>query len=274
MLVLNGDCLELMKTLPSKSVDLFICDLPFGCLDIAWDVKLDLEKFWEQIERLMKNEHTPILHFCNTRFGNELINSKPKWFRYDLVWNKGDKPVGFLNANKQPLRSHENIYVFSKKGANYNRIDIEGVYKGSARGYHRPSSACDETQSVYKRNTGVRNPTSSTHRCVKSVIEFSPTKDASKRHHPTEKPIELYKFLIERYSNQGDLVLDPTFGSGNSGRACFDLKRDYVGIEKDEKYFNAFFNGVESNAVSTPEGVCDGAQEVNTPVEEGDSGSA
>jgi hypothetical protein len=135
-----------MKTLPDKSVDLFICDLPYGCLNsgagkerarrkeagsigimtnVSWDVKIDLDAFWIQVERLMKNEHTPIIQFCNTRFGNELINSKPSWFRYDLVWSK-TYSVGFLSANKQPLRSHENIYVFAKKGANYNRIDIEG----------------------------------------------------------------------------------------------------------------------------------------------------
>jgi len=266
MLVLNGDCLELMRTLPDKSIDLFMCDLPFGCLDIEWDIKLDLGKFWEQIERLMKNEHTPILHFCNTRFGNELINSKPKWFRYDLVWNKSNA-VGFLNANKQPLRSHENIYVFSKKGANYNRVDIEGVYKGSSRGETQQARSVGE--GVYKKTAGFRNPTSSTHRCAKSIIEFPTTKGSGQ--HPTQKPIELYKFLIERYSNVGDVVLDPTFGSGNSGRASFDLKRDYIGFEKDEKYFNAFFGDVESNAFHSPEGVCEGTQKPNPTTETGDS---
>jgi site-specific DNA-methyltransferase (adenine-specific) len=220
MLLLNGDCLELMKTLPDKSIDLFICDLPYGCLTggagkekakrkeagstdsiagCSWDVKIDLDAFWIQVERLMKDDHTPIIQFCNTRFGYDLIKSKEKWFRYDLVWSKPNG-VGFLSANKQPLRSHELIYVFSKKGARYTRVDIEG--------------------------------------CIKSVIEISNKK--AKAQHPTAKPVDLYKFLIERYSNQGDVVLDPTFGSGNSGRACMELGREYIGIEKDGEFFGRF----------------------------------
>ena len=124
-----------MKTLPDKSVDLFLCDLPYGCLTTTtktagctWDVKIDLEKFWEQVERLMKHDNVPILQFCNMRFGFELIQSKPKWFRYDIVWEKGNA-VGFLAANKQPLRAHELIFVFSKKSAYYQRKDIEGDFK-------------------------------------------------------------------------------------------------------------------------------------------------
>jgi len=263
MEILNGDCLELMKTLPDKSIDLFICDLPYGCLSsktntnkslmrmengvatgkradtpngslsgCSWDIKIDLDAFWIQVERLMKNDHTPIIQFCNTRFGNELINSKPKWFRYDLVWSK-TLPVGFLSANKQPLRSHELIYVFSKKGANYNRVDITGDFSNSISSNNKRSS----NQSCY----GVEDykPVSNEgKRCIKSVIEMSNKK--GKGQHPTAKPIELYKFLIERYSNEGDTILDPTFGSGNSGIASTELKRKYVGIEKDEKFFNKF----------------------------------
>ncbi len=262
MLLLNGDCLELMKELPDKSIDLFLCDLPYGCLTpparrlnnkgemrmnesgkifgCAWDIKIDLDKFWEQVERLMKNEHTPIIQFCNTRFGNELINSKPTWFRYDLVWSKANG-VGFLSANKQPLRSHENIYVFAKKGANYERIDIKGDFKGrksSGTGraggdvYNLPNRSQNQNISGEIMREGIR--------CVKSVIEVSNKK--AKGQHPTAKPIDLYKFLIERYSKKGDIVLDPTFGSGNSGRACAELKRHYIGIEKNEKFFNSYFN--------------------------------
>jgi len=246
-----------MKTRPDKSVDLFICDLPYGCLNspksttivrkggtypsgevwgadkpreipgCSWDVKIDLDAFWIQVERLMKNDHTPIIQFCNTRFGYDLIKSKEKWFRYDLVWSKSNG-VGFLSANKQPLRSHENIYVFSKKGANYNRIDVEG------KPYFKKSKEEECDHYNIKRMEGDNKGT----RCVKSVIEVLHAKKRSQ--HPTAKPIDLYKFLIERYSNEGDTVLDPTFGSGNSGLASVELKRKYIGIEKDEKFFNAF----------------------------------
>jgi site-specific DNA-methyltransferase (adenine-specific) len=273
MLLLNGDCLELMKTLPDKSIDLFICDLPYGCLadnrkkqpDIrradngkplkrmndritgcSWDIKIDLDAFWVQVERLMKDDHTPIIQFCNTRFGNELINSKPKWFRYDLVWSKPNG-VGFLSANKQPLRSHENIYVFAKKGARYNRVDIEGDFPGTSQGHGRAGGDVYAIKN-YKGCYGEKAVTHHTRegiRCVKSVIEVSNKK--AKGQHPTAKPIDLYKFLIERYSKEGDTVLDPTFGSGNSGRACMELKREYIGIEKDEKFFTSFLQRIENS---------------------------
>lgn len=263
MLLLNGDCLELMKTLPDKSVDLFICDLPYGCLSSGnpvrkrfingkdtgtllqgqtiggcnWDIKIDLVLFWKQVERLMKNEHTPILHFCNARFGFELYNSNPSWFRYDLVWNKG-VGVGFLSANKQPLRSHENIYVFSKKGANYYRKDIEGDYKkwlvgkNGYRGGNFPDAGLPKTN--ISGGEGKRCALS----VIQSKIERSNQKGEKKEHkHPTQKPLDLYKFLIERYSKEGDTVLDPTAGSFNSGLACRELNRNYIGIEMNTEFY-------------------------------------
>ena len=216
----NGDCLEVMKDLSANSVDLIICDLPYGCLTgggitkketaekygrkgtegisgCAWDVKIDLEAFWEQVKRIRRNEHTPCIHFCTTKFGIDLINSNPSEFRYDLVWDK-QRGVSFLSANKMPMRSHEMVYVFSKSGAYYNRIDVEK-------------------------------------RCPLSVLTASALK---KGIHPTEKPLELYKFLIERYCPPGGTVLDPTFGSCNSGRAAEALGRHYIGIEKDKGFFD------------------------------------
>ena len=221
--LLKGDCLKLMKAIPDKSIGLIICDLPFGCLSsnqnnqrkrfidgkdtgtilqgeiiggCAWDIPIDLEVFWKQVKRIRKDDHTPCLMFCNTKFGYDLIKSNEKEYRTDLVWNK-QRGVSFLSANKSPMKSHEMIYVFSKLGAKYNRIDEEG-------------------------------------KCVLSVINF---KNTSKGSHPTEKPIELYKFLIERYSSQGSEVLDPTFGSCNSGLACKELNRSYIGIEMNENFF-------------------------------------
>jgi site-specific DNA-methyltransferase (adenine-specific) len=242
-----------MKTLPDKSVDLFICDLPYGCLGpvkkgggvpredtdgafggCAWDIPIDLEAFWIQVERLMKNEHTPIIQFCNTRFGYDLIKSKEKWFRYDLVWNKM-RGVSFLIANKMPMKSHEMIYVFSKKGANYYRKDIEGDFKANC-GFKGDRST-KQYGNVELVDTA--RPNNEGKRCALSVINNGTS--MRKGGHPTEKPVELYKFLIERYSNEGDTILDPTFGSGNSGLASTELKRKYIGIEKDEKFYNAFF---------------------------------
>jgi len=217
----HGDCLEVMKDISSNSVDLIICDLPYGCLttgnptrrrfikgkdtgtlithetigQCAWDVKIDLEAFWKEVRRIRKSEHTPTIHFCTTKFGNELINSNPNEFRYDLVWDK-QRGVSFLSANKMPMRSHEMIYIFSKSGAFYKRNDENN-------------------------------------KCVLSVIQQSGKKGG----HPTEKPIDLYKWLIERYCPPEGTVLDPTFGSGNSVFTAYALGRNAIGIEKDEKFF-------------------------------------
>jgi site-specific DNA-methyltransferase (adenine-specific) len=251
--LLHGDCLEVMKTLPDKSVDLFLCDLPYGCLSgraigksaeekkcwsgdamgCGWDIKIDLEQFWVQVERLMKNEHTPIIHFCNTRYGYELIKSKESWFRYDLVWEKTNA-VGFLCANRMPMRSHENIYVFSKKGATYYRKDIEGDF---------PPTNWNKVKKLIPTNTyngGVPYPNNTTHntthRCVKSVITIANKKGKGK--HPTQKPDELYAWLIERYSKEGDTILDPTAGSFASVFTAEKLKRKAIGIEKDEAFYS------------------------------------
>jgi site-specific DNA-methyltransferase (adenine-specific) len=249
----NGDCLEILKTIPDKSVDLIICDLPYGCLSsangkqdpnvapsagrkivsqpCAWDVKIDLSAFWEQIKRIRKNPSSPCLHFCTTKFGFELGASNPAEFRYDIVWNK-KRGVSFLSANKMPMRSHEMIYVFSKAGAYYNRKDLSGNYIG----WGSKEDKNDNHNNIYggMPNGWKANENKGT-RCVLSVIEQKSIH--GKGRHPTEKPVELYKFLLERYCPPGGTVLDPTFGSGNSGVAAQQLGLKYIGIEKDEAFF-------------------------------------
>ena len=222
---LHGDCLELMKTLPDKSVDLFLCDLPYGC---PWDIKIDLGAFWIQVKRLYKNDKTPILMFCNTKFGIDLINSNPDWFRYDLVWDK-KYGTNFLNANKQPMKSHEMIYVFSKKGAFYKRIDV------AVDGKEAYISKINGGSKIYQKSTLVSSQQIDNSRCPLSVINFP---RCQSKLQPTCKSVDLYKWLIERYSNEGDMILDPTAGSFNSGRACLELNRRYIGMEMDEKFYN------------------------------------
>lgn len=243
--IFNGDCLEVMKTLPDKSIDLFVCDLPYGQLDTkgkdrgedcAWDVKIDLEKFWEQVKRLCKNDHTPVLMFCNTKFGIELINSNPSWFRYDLVWDKGHG-ISFLLANKMPMKSHEMIYVFSKKGAYYNRIDEDRGMK--AYGVVKKEGDYTKQYGVERIDT-YGNPDGK--RCSLSVIKFF---KQARDGHPTEKCVELYNWLIERYSNEGDTVMDATAGSFNSCVSAIKLKRKAIGIEKDKTFFDKFNNNKE-----------------------------
>ena len=253
-----GDCLEVMKTLPDKSVDCFVCDLPYGCLTnklhvdgsegkskgglmysaksgCAWDIKIDLEKFWEQVKRLAKNDHTPVIQFCSTRFGYELIASNPSWFRYDLVWSKSNG-VGFLRANKQPLRSHENIYVFSKKGAYYKRVDIEGDFPGTSGGTGNIGGSVYNCSDGRRIKPIKREGTREGIRCVKSVIEVANKKGKGK--HPTQKPAELYQWLLERYCPEGGTVLDPTAGSFTSYFVAEKMGLNPIGIEMNKDFFD------------------------------------
>jgi site-specific DNA-methyltransferase (adenine-specific) len=261
---LKGDCLEVMKTLPDKSIDCFVCDLPYGCLrggagkerakrqvikNIAnnsrkecppsdrsngifncdWDVKIDLVKFWEQVKRLAKDDHTPVLMFCTTKFGAELIASNPSWFRYDLVWNKL-RGVGFLKANKQPMRSHEMIYVFSKKGAYYKRIDIKGTP------YSKKSKEEMSEQYGVKRLEGNNEGT----RCVLSVVDCLNSAGHHRKgkigNHPTQKPAELYEWLLKRYCRE--TMLDATAGSFTSCFVAHKLGFKAIGIEMNEEFYD------------------------------------
>jgi DNA modification methylase len=251
---LKGDCLEVMKTLADKSIDCFVCDLPYGCLTAGnpkrkrfingkdagtilegqtiggcdWDNKINLDLFWTQIKRLAKNDHTPVIMFCTTKFGAELIASNPSWFRYDIVWSKSNG-VGFLSANKQPLRSHEMIYIFSKKGAYYKRVDIEGDFPETIKEGHKRS----KNQEVYGSITDV-STSNKGKRCVKSVVEIANKK--GKGNHPTQKPEELYEWLLKRYC-PGGTILDPTAGSFTSCFTAQKLGLKSIGIEMNEDFY-------------------------------------
>lgn len=270
--LLHGDCLQLMKDISANSVDLIICDLPYGCLTTpkahpkewsdftiktgkprtlvrqsvegcAWDIKIDLTKFWTEAKRILKNDHCPVIHFCTTKFGNELINSNPDWFRYDLVWDK-QRGVSFLSANKMPMRSHEMVYVFSKKGAYYNRVDVEGEFKKWTRKREGKSTQYGGAPRIDLEGGDGK-------RCVLSVIQ-NPIASAKRGGHPTQKPETLYQWLIERYCPPGGTVLDPTFGSGNSCFTAHALGRHAIGIEKDEEFYKKAVDKLPGNVIVEP----------------------
>lgn len=254
---LKGDCLEVMKTLPEKSIDCFVCDLPYGCLTggvgkektkrkeagtilegqtiggCAWDIKIDLEKFWIEVKRLAKNDHTPVLMFCTTKFGAELIASNPDWFRYDLVWSKPNG-TGFLMANKMPMRSHELIYIFAKKSAYYKRLDIEGNFPRShSRGYTTIGNT--NTYNGGKPLVFAEEVDNTGKRCVKSVIEIANKK--ARNQHPTQKPAELYEWLLKRYCPTEGTILDPTAGSFTSCFTAHKLGLKSIGIEMNDDFY-------------------------------------
>jgi len=230
--LINGNMLVELSKIDNNSIDLVIADLPYGQTKCSWDNKIDLIALWIELKRVAK-PNPAFLFFCTTKFGYELIKSNEKWFRYDLVWNK-ENVVGFLNAKKMPMRLHEMIYVF------YDKLP---VYNISYNHIHKPTKPTTyDTGEVYK--TTIKQ--SSTGRQYEpklptSIIQINSliTSKSIIKKHPTEKPISLYEYLIKYYTNKDGKVLDVCFGSCNSGKACKNLNRDYIGIELDEIYYNS-----------------------------------
>ena len=214
--IYNADCMEVFPLIPDDAVDLVLVDLPYGQTDCSWDAIIPFEPMWKQLERLCK-PNAVYLFFCSTKFGIEIINSRPKWFRYDIVWEKCNS-VGFLNAKKMPLRAHEMIYVFSDP-------------KYSRKTYN-PQMVGDLTERTRKWKDGSQSHYNGRH--PRSVVKYQCREE---RLHPTQKPQELCEWLVNSYSNEGDVVLDFTMGSGTSIHAAKTLKRRYIGIERDETIF-------------------------------------
>lgn len=327
-ILLHGDCLEEMKSIDDKSVDLIFCDLPYGQTSCKWDCKIDLDKFWIEIMRI-KKLNTPIFFTTTTKFGVDLINSAPKkcHFRYDIVWVKS-APAGFLSSSRMPLRKHEMVYVFYEKlpfydlsshkhkflkpteniidGDTYNTKDRKkpitreppnkydpplptSVVKEECKVVKRTDDGCNglygkETGKVfiYDEKGKLRNseprydpplPTSIIKEDVyKSKERFKNGKlKKNPRHlqkgddpiydpplptsmleikstrgkHSTEKPVALIEWILKYYSKEGDVVLDPTMGSGSTGVACNNMNRNFIGIERDPEIYEVAVNRIE-----------------------------
>ena len=238
----NEDCFNIFPKIEDKSIDLFVLDLPYAnkkfgnCTSCKWDTPIDLKKMWEEIKRIMKPNAT-IIHFCNTRFGFTLIESNPKWFRYDLIWKKSKK-VGFLHANKMPLRHHENIYIFKDKQGTYNPQKTEGKPYTT-----NPKGGCaiySDRKRIPVVNKGDRHPTSIID-IENTILEY---KNPHKTIHRTQKPVDLLEWLIKTYSNENDTVMDFCMGSGTAGVACKNLNRKFIGVEKDKEIFEKAKNRI------------------------------
>ena len=228
--LIHGDCLVEMQNIPDKSIDAIICDLPYGCTARnKWDVIIPFDKLWEQYNRVIKDDGIIIL-FGQGIFSAKLILSNEKMYKYSVIWEK-TTPTGFLNAKKMPLRSHEDILIFYNKCGTYNPQKTTGHKR-------KVSSALHKRGSVITDNYGAAGLSSydSTERYPKSVWKFATDKQKCSLH-PTQKPLMLIEELIKTYTNENDLVLDNTMGSGTTGLACKNLNRNFIGIELDEKYF-------------------------------------
>ena len=225
--LMKGDCLELMKQIPDGSVDMILCDLPYGTTQNKWDSVIPFDLLWAHYWRVLKPNGAVVLT-AQTPFDKVLGCSQIAELKYEWVWRK-EAGTGFLNANKAPLKDHENILVFYRKLPTYNPQSHGGrSYKGRVSSKNLSSSNYGETtncSSVVVEYVG-RKP--------KTVIEFSRDRPSV---HPTQKPVALMEYLIRTYTNEGDTVLDNTMGSGTTGVACANTGRKFIGIEMDEKYF-------------------------------------
>ena len=301
--LLKGDCLEVLKTLPDKSIDFVYLDLPYGQTACKWDVKIDLKKLWVELIRLAKNDRTPFFFSCTTKFGFELFNNSPKgYFRWDLVWKK-NRGAGFLNAYKLPMRKHEMIYCFAKKTPEYDVsshnevkegnieksevINLYGVKEKKRGKKHEdplPTSVLppqEDHELVYCFAKKTPDYDVSSHLTGETTLGNSsndkylkqaqsrgqvpeyydknhikkitkdplPTSDVTpsswcainldqKTGHRTAKPVALMEFLLKYWTKEGWTVLDPTMGSGSMGIACKNMKRKFIGIEKDDLIYD------------------------------------
>ena len=228
----KGDCLNILPQIPNKSIDAIICDLPYGVTNNKKDKVIDFKMLWKEYERIIK-DNGAILLFGQGLFFIDLVNSNRKLFRYDIVWDK-ILTSGFLNANKMPLRKHEQIAVFYKRLPTYNPQFTKGKPLHS-KGYSY------KNKEHKNRNYGRFNMTDDkraveTQKYPTSILSFQKP-HPSKAIHRTEKPIKLLEYLVKTYTNENNLILDNTMGIGTTGIACKNLNRKFIGIEIDDKYF-------------------------------------
>lgn len=241
----HGDYLELMKGIPDGSIDMILCDLPYGTTASKWDTIVPFEPLWKQYERIIKDNGAIVLT-GQQPFSSKLIMSNEKLFRYEWVWEKS-RVTGFLDANRKPLRAHENILIFYKKMPTYNpqkwviderfmdkrkKLDIDG-YSQQNYGNH--------TKTKHKKDDGTRYP--------QSILPISSV-NTEKTGHPTQKPVALFEYLIKTYTNEGETVLDNCMGSGTTAIAALNTNRSFIGIEKEKEYVDVANERIKSSQLS------------------------
>ena len=228
--LVNADCFDVFPFIEDKSIDAIICDLPYGTTRNKWDSVLPLDKLWSEYKRILKARGVVIL-FAQIPFSITLGASNLKWLKYEWIWEK-TRPTGFLNAKKMPLKSHENILVFYEKIGIYNPIMSEG---------HEPlkgtfSKSKSSNYGQYECFVSDRSKGGQTDRYPRTNVKYNSV--FNKNLSPTQKPLELLEYLIKTYTNEGDIVLDNTMGSGTTNLACIKLNRKSIGIEKEKQYYD------------------------------------
>jgi len=252
----NGECIELLKTIPDKSIDLFICDLPYGETNSDWDNKIDMNDFWKEFKRVRKSKKTACIHFCSTKFGYSLIKSNEKMFKMDMVWKKRNK-TGGLQSKYRPMRNHEMVYFFYDESPKYNRNKYhKKIMDKSNPKTNKEEKPLNNSTMGKKHNLNSIGIDLTKHRKYANQPNYTPLLPASiieeeepltmfestkiftgKRHHQTEKPQDILEFFLKYWTDEDDVVLDPTMGSGSTGVACKKLNRKFIGFELNEKIF-------------------------------------
>lgn len=224
--IYNEDCLQGMKRIEDKSVDMILCDLPYGTTACKWDTIIPFEPLWEQYNRIIKDNGVIVLT-SSQPFTSALVMSNPRMFKNEWIWKK-QKPTNFYQVKQQPLKEHESILIFAKKRINYNpqgtiTVSVKNGRKNKSSNLYSDYDGGDYVQTVgnYPR----------------SILVY-PTEGDKKRLHPTQKPVALFEYLIKTYTNEGDTVLDNCMGSGTTAVAALNTGRNFIGFELDETYYN------------------------------------
>jgi DNA modification methylase len=225
--IMLGDCLEKMKDIPNESIDMIFADLPYGTTYAKWDSIIPIEKLWDAYERIIK-PNGAICFTASQPFTSLLVTSNPSWFRCEWIWNK-ENPTNFANANIQPLKQHESVLIFSKQKTKYFPIKTVGkinhIQGNSKKNISDTRLISDRVKDDL---SGMKFP--------KSIITI-PKHSSQCKYHPTEKPVALMEYFIKTYSQEGDTVLDNVMGSGSTGVACINTKRNFIGIEMEKEFF-------------------------------------
>ena len=236
-----GDCLELMKGLPDESIDMILCDLPYKETGNKWDKGIDLDSLFEQYRRIIKEDGCIALN-GTFKFGVQLYNIAPDLYKYEWIWEK-DNGTNAPNVNLQPFRIHEFIFIFGKgRVTNGKRIPMKYFpQKTEGRPYKQKSGRMSENWKGGLKNIVTNNESGLRH--PKTIQKFN----RDRGFHPTQKPVEMLKYLIKTYTNEGDLVLDNCMGSGSTGVACKQLNRSFIGYELNKKYYEIAKNRIENS---------------------------
>lgn len=229
--LIKGNCLEVMKTLPDKSVNLILCDLPYNVTSMKWDSIIPFEDLWKEYKRILSPTGNIIL-FSSGLFTLNLIQSNIKDFRYKLIWKK-NVPTGMSSAKYRPMKYYEEICIFGNAKATYNPVMKKRI--GIGKACYNYDHYCGSNNHINLDKQKRRYDPDFVQ--PSDILEFNVVPNRRGKLHPTQKPVELLEYLIKTYSNEGDIVLDNCMGSGSTGVACVNTNRNFIGIELDEKYF-------------------------------------